>query len=71
MFWVTKLLNGMQRLQLLPDSRLPKTRSILEKTIKVLPSVCSDKFEAVMFTSALSLAKFGLIRGGEFTLSKR
>ena len=69
-FLVSKLLEGMHRLNHGPDTRLPITTDILKIIISALPGVCYNSFEVRLFKSAFTLAFWGLFRVGEITLSK-
>lgn len=68
-FLVAKALQGLARGNTAPDTRYPITLPILEKLLAYLPFVCTSSFESTLFASAFSLAYFGLLRVGEFTLA--
>jgi hypothetical protein len=62
-FVVKKMLEGINRLT--PntrDFRLPVTREILLKLIRVLPVVCNSTFEATLYKAAFSMAFRGLLK---------
>lgn len=67
---VGKVLEGMKRLQHRVDTRLPVTGPILAQIVKVLPLVCLNKFEALLFQAAFTMTFFGFFRVGELCLSK-
>lgn len=69
-FLVVKMLEGMKRLSVKKDTRLPITHSILCKTVQVLPSVCTNLYESHLFQAAYMLAFFGFLRVGELAISK-
>lgn len=66
LFMVRKMLEGMHRLHPSKDIRAPKTFPIL-----ALSSVCSNSYEATLFTTAFELAFFALLRVSEFTVSSK
>ena len=66
---ISKLLQGMSRLDTLHDSRLPITLSLLHDIIRILPVVCGSQFEALLFAAAFSVAFFGFFRVGELVSS--
>lgn len=68
-FIISKLLQGMSRLDKRHDSRLPITLSLLHDIIRILPVVCSSQFEAALFAAAFSVAFFGFFRVGELVSS--
>ena len=68
-FLITKALQGLTRCNSAPDTRHPITLAILEKLLAALPSVCTSSYESKLFACAFSLAYFGLLRIGEFTIS--
>ena len=68
-FVVSKLLKGMSRLQKRSDVRLPISLSLLCDLIRILPAVCSSKFEASLFAAAFAVAFFGFFRIGELVSS--
>ncbi|VDI48745.1 Hypothetical predicted protein [Mytilus galloprovincialis] len=68
LFVVRKMIDGMARSKLKrPDSRLPITIDLLEKTIKILPAFCISRYEAVLFSSAFAVGFFAFLRVGEMT----
>lgn len=69
-FLVVKMLEGMKRLSVKKDTRLPITHSILCKIVQVLPSVCTNLYESPLFQAAYMLAFFGFLRVGELAISK-
>ncbi|KAJ8319735.1 hypothetical protein KUTeg_002713 [Tegillarca granosa] len=70
-FIITKLLEGMKRLKHRPDTRLPITLDLLSQLINSLPHVCTNLYEAKLFSCAFSLAFFGFMRIGEFAQTNR
>lgn len=69
-FIVAKLLQGFKRLRNRVDGRLPLTEHMLAQLIRVLTSICHNKYEAILFSSAYTLTFFAFLRVGELTLSK-
>jgi hypothetical protein len=69
-FLVCKVVEGMKRLSARKDTRLPITPKVLIKIVEILPAICFNVYEAKLFRAAYSLAFFGFLRVGEFTLSK-
>jgi hypothetical protein len=47
------------------DFRLPVTREILLKLIRVLPVVCNSSFEDTLYKATFSMAFHGLLRISE------
>jgi hypothetical protein len=70
-FLITKLLQGMKRLNHRSDKRLPITKQLLERIIFSLPSICTNAYEEALFSAAFSLAFYGLFRVGELTVRNR
>lgn len=70
-FIIAKLLQGMKRLKHRPDTRLPITPQILIQLITSLPHICTNAYEAKLFSAAFSLAFFGFLRIGEIAMSSR
>lgn len=68
-FLIRNLLEGIKRSNHSKDCRLPITKHILEKLIKTTSLVCSSNFEAILFSTAFSVAYHAFLRVGEFTLS--
>jgi hypothetical protein len=68
-FQITKALQGLKRNDIVfPDNRLPITLPILNQLVLSLHTVCSNTYDTKLFTCAFSLAYFGLLRVGEFTV---
>ena len=67
-FTIRKMLEGMRRLKNSKDSRLPITVELLTNIINSLPSICSSRYETLMFLAAYLLAFFGFLRVGELTV---
>ncbi|XP_061185480.1 uncharacterized protein LOC133193532 [Saccostrea echinata] len=70
-FIIRKMLEGMKRERHSKDTRLPITIQLLYKLINTLPIVCTSSYEASLFSAAFSLAFFGFLRVGEFTVGPR
>jgi hypothetical protein len=70
-FIIRKMLEGLRRSNKKKDTRLPISKELLSNLITVLPSVCASDYEAALFSAAFSVAFFGCLRVGEFTLSKQ
>lgn len=68
-FIISKLLQGMSRLDKRRDSRLPITLPLLHDIIRILSVVCSSQFEAALFAAAFAVAFFGFFRVGELVSS--
>lgn len=68
-FVVRKVLEGLKRLKSRADTRLPITPRILNKIVTVLPGICFNRYEEIMFKAAFTLAFWGLFRVGEITIS--
>jgi len=64
-FIINKLLVGLAKEGKHPDSRFPITATRLAKILSVLPIICSNSFEALLFRAAFSLSFFGLFRVSE------
>ena len=64
-FVVKKMLQGLSRLDVRKDLRMPILLSDLSKIIHALPVVCYSAFEATLFSAIFSLAFFGFFRVGE------
>jgi len=69
-FIVQKVLEGMKRLNMKADTRLPITENILSSIILRLPGSCRNAYETKLFKAAFTLAFWGLFRVGEITVSK-
>lgn len=67
-FLVSKVLEGFRRSFKKSDARLPITPSILSKILATLPRVCINAYELKLFTSAYTLAFWGLFRIGELVV---
>lgn len=63
------LIEGIKRSNNLKDCRPPITRHILEKLVKTTSLVYSSNFEAILFSTAFSVAYHAFLRVGVFTLS--
>lgn len=70
-FIVVKLLQGMKRLRHKPDTRLPITKDVLQQLLVAIRSICTNSFEKTMFAAAFTLAFYGLLRVGEFTVASK
>jgi hypothetical protein len=68
-FIIRKMLEGFHRLTPSKDTRSPITLHILKQLLPILPAVCSDFYEATMFSTAFQLAFFALLRVSEFTFT--
>ena len=68
-FFIKKIVNGFRRLRSRSDVRAPITYDILVKICQVLPFVCYNTYEALLFKATFSLAYFGLLRVGELVLT--
>ena len=67
---MSKLLEGMRRLNKTRDKRLPITATLLHDIMANLTPVCSSAFEASMFKAAFSVAFHAFLRIGELTNTK-
>lgn len=70
-FIVKKLLEGLHRLNPSKDVRSPITLPLLSQITSILPHVCTNSYEVVLFTSAFQLAFFALLRVSEFTVTSK
>lgn len=70
-FLVSKLLQGLKRIKHTQDSRLPITKHLLQRIITILPSVCKDNYESLLFSSAFSIAFYGLLRVSEVIVTPK
>lgn len=70
-FLVSKLLQGLKRTNHTHDSRLPITKHLLQRIITILPSVCKENYESSLFSSAFSIAFYGLLRVSELTVTPK
>jgi len=70
-FVIRKMADGAKRSNSKADTRLPITRQLLEKIIRILPSLCNSHYELKLFTAAFSLAFHGLFRIGEFAAGNK
>lgn len=70
-FLVSKLLQGLKRTNHIHDSRLPITKHLLQRIITILPSVCKENYESSLFSSAFSIAFYGLLRVSELTVTPK
>ena len=68
-FFIKKIVNGFRRLRSRSDVRAPITYDILVKICQVLPFVCYNTYEALLFKTTFSLAYFGY--NNRFITSKR
>ena len=68
-FLVIKVLEGMKRLKNQADTRLPITPFLLSKVVTTLPVICFNMYESTLFIAAFTLAFFGFLRVGEFTVT--
>lgn len=70
-FIVRKMLKGLRNKSPSKDTRLPITLEMLKKFPNALKNVTSSKYEALLFSTAFSIAFFGFLRVGEIAaLSK-
>lgn len=71
-FIVAKLLDGFRRARSgHVRTRKPITFPLLVQIINRLPIICHSVYEAALFRAAFSLAFFGFLRIGEFTLTTK
>ena len=68
-FIIRKLREGCKRQNNHVDSRRPVTILVLQRLLLSLPAICSSSYESYLFRSAFSLAFFGFMRVGEFTVT--
>ncbi len=69
-FLIKKLLEGHRRYRPCKDSRLPVTIGLLSRLLHILPSTCTNLYEANLFRAMFTLAFWGLLRVSEFTQSR-
>lgn len=70
-FVVRKMLEGLRRSNPSKDVRSPITFPLLKRIVKVLQTICTNKYEYCLFSSAFLLAYFALLRVGEITVSNK
>ena len=67
-FVIVKILEGFKRSRPSKDARLPISRDLLAKFIKVTPVVCiTSIYKSKLFSAAFSITFHGLFRIGEIT----
>lgn len=67
-FLVKKVMEGCFKLRKAKDVRLPITITILTDISAILPDICYDAYETLLFRAALLLAFFGLFRVSEIVV---
>ena len=68
-FIIVKMLEGLRRKKPhRPDTRAPVSPGLLKRLISSLQFVCSSHYEAVMFSSAFSLAFYAMLRVSELAV---
>lgn len=70
-FLVTKLLQGLKRIAHTQDCRLPITKQLLQDIIAILPSVCTNNYETLLFSAAFTTAFHGFLRVSEVVVSHK
>lgn len=69
-FVVRKVLEGVKRSNgRVNDQRLPITLDLLINIIRILPAVCINSYEAILFKASFSLSFYALLRISEFAQS--
>ena len=66
-FFIVKMLHGARKTRPCFDSRLPITRSILQRLISALNHTCSNPYYQAMYKAMFSIAFYGFLRVGEIT----
>ena len=64
-FLVKKLMQGFARSAPSKDARYPITLQRLRKIVEILPLICNNSFEAMLFKTSFVLAFFGFFRVSE------
>ena len=70
-FWVMEMLKGYRKMGLRIDSRLPITLPILLNINAIIPSLCSNVYNALLFRAMCTTAFFAFLRVGEITYCPR
>ncbi|OCT65947.1 hypothetical protein XELAEV_18042201mg [Xenopus laevis] len=70
-FLIKRIVKGWKIKTAAPDKRKPVSFETLNKLLKVVPNVCRDKYETILFKTAFSLAFFGAFRIGELVSPSR
>ena len=70
-FVVRKMLEGPRRIKPSKDVRSPIAYPFLKRIVNVLQTICTNKYEYYLFSSAFLLAYFALLRVGEITVSNK
>ena len=70
-FWVMKMMKGYRKMGLRIESRLPITLPILRNINEVIPSLCSNVYNAFLFKAMCIMAFFAFLRVGEITYCPR
>ena len=68
-FLVCKLLQGLKRMKHTKDTRLPITKQLLQDIISILPRVCFNNYETMLYSAAFSIAFYGLLRVSEVVVT--
>lgn len=69
-FVVRKVLEGLKRSKgTVHDHRLPITSDLLYNILRILPNVCKNAFETLLFRTSFSVAFHAMLRISEFALS--
>lgn len=66
-FVIRKMLEGYKRLKYKKDIREPITTPMLQAIVCNLPGVCKSQYEVALFSAAILLGFFGLLRISEYT----
>ncbi len=64
-FWVMEMLKGYRKMGLRIDSRLPITLPILLNINEIIPSLCSNVYNALLFKAMCTTAFFAFLRLGK------
>ena len=70
-FVIKKMMKGYQRLKPTSDVRAPITLEMLKTFPLALRNVASSKYEALLFSTAFSVAFFGFLRVGEIVVTSK
>ena len=69
---VSKMLKGLRRKNpKTRDIRVPISLSLLKRLIVSLQKVCNSRYDTFLFSAALSIAFFGMLRVSEVTIKRR
>ena len=71
LFVVRKMIESLRRIKPSKDVLSPITYPLLKRIVNVLQTICTNKYEYYLFSSAFLLAYFALLMVGEITVSNK